>query len=137
MAEIEIRNTVSTDLARLAALDSAACARLVRSVLDLDRPAAVEQALEAFDRPAGDAPLRVEASGERGGEKLKIAGSYSGRVYVTIDRLGTMAVVNAVPENRLLAGLIPAEIFPSTSTRVRWFRRCLPPPDANCAGRTR
>jgi SpoIID/LytB domain protein len=32
---------------------------------------------------------------------------------VTIDRQGAMAVVNAVPENRLLAGLIPAEIFPS------------------------
>ena len=63
--------------------------------------------------PAGDAPLRVEASGERGGEKLKMAGSYAGRVYVTIDRHGSMAVVNAVPENKLLAGLIPAEIFPS------------------------
>jgi len=42
--------------ARLAALDSAACARLVRSVLDLDRPAAVEQALEAFDRPPATRP---------------------------------------------------------------------------------
>jgi SpoIID/LytB domain protein len=63
--------------------------------------------------PAGDAPLRVEASGERGGEKIKTTGSYAGRVYVTIDRMGNMAVVNAVPENKLLAGLIPAEIFPS------------------------
>jgi SpoIID/LytB domain protein len=63
--------------------------------------------------PTGDVPLRVEGSGERGKERFTIAGSYSGRVYVTIDRLGTMAVVNAVPENRLLAGLIPAEIFPS------------------------
>ena len=60
-----------------------------------------------------EAPLRVEASGERGGEKLKVAGAYAGRVYVTIDRQGTMAVVNAVPENKLLAGLVPAEIFPS------------------------
>ena len=63
--------------------------------------------------PVGDAPLRVEASGERGKDKFKIAASYAGRVYVTIDRLGTMAVVNAVSENKLLAGLIPAEIFPS------------------------
>ena len=54
--------------ARLAALDSAACARLVRSVLDLDRPAAVEQALEAFDRPAGDAPLIVPALVRLGSE---------------------------------------------------------------------
>ena len=63
--------------------------------------------------PVGEAPLRVEASGERGEDKFKIAGSYAGRLYVTIDRLGTLAVVNAVPENKLLAGLIPAEIFPS------------------------
>jgi stage II sporulation protein D len=63
--------------------------------------------------PVGDAPLRVEASGERGKDKIKVAASYAGRVYVTIDRLGTMAVVNAVSENKLLAGLIPAEIFPS------------------------
>ena len=62
--------------------------------------------------PGAGAPLRVEASGARGGEKIKIAGSYSGRLYVTIDRHGSMAVVNAVPENKLLAGLIPAEIFP-------------------------
>jgi SpoIID/LytB domain protein len=32
---------------------------------------------------------------------------------VTIDRKGGLAVVNAVPEDRLLAGLVPAEIFPS------------------------
>lgn len=63
--------------------------------------------------PVGDAPLRIEATGARGGERFSVAGSYAGRVYVTIDRQGSMAVVNAVPENKLLAGLIPAEIFPS------------------------
>lgn len=46
------------------------------------------------------------------GATTKAAGSYGGRVYVTLDRNGTMAVVNAVPEDRLLAGLVPAEIFP-------------------------
>jgi stage II sporulation protein D len=40
-------------------------------------------------------------------------GSYHGRIYVTIDRRGGLAVVNAVPENELLAGLVPAEMFPS------------------------
>lgn len=40
-------------------------------------------------------------------------GTYSGRLYVTLDRRGSLAVVNAVPEDRLLAGLVPAEIFPS------------------------
>jgi stage II sporulation protein D len=64
--------------------------------------------------PLGDALLHIEASGEGpGGSQQKVSGSYAGRVYVTIDRLGSMAVVNAVPEDRLLAGLIPAEIFPS------------------------
>jgi len=63
--------------------------------------------------PAGGTPLRVEAAGERGKEKFKVQGSYAGRVYVTIDRRGGMAVVNAVPENKLLAGLIPAEIYPN------------------------
>jgi SpoIID/LytB domain protein len=61
--------------------------------------------------PAGDAPLRVEWTSSDG--KRKGQGLYHGRVYVTIDRNGTVAVVNAVPEDRLLAGLVPAEIFPS------------------------
>lgn len=55
---------------------------------------------EIWFAPATDAPIRV-------GDK-----SYFGRVYVAIDRNGTLAVVNAVPEDRLLAGLVPAEIFP-------------------------
>ncbi len=63
--------------------------------------------------PIGGRPLHVEGRGLRGKEKFKVAGSYAGRVYVTIDRNGGMAVVNAVPEDKLLAGLIPAEIFPS------------------------
>jgi len=58
---------------------------------------------------ADDAPLRVEGIGE----KTRISGVYAGRIYVTLDRHGSLAVVNAVPENKLLAGLIPAEIFPS------------------------
>jgi SpoIID/LytB domain protein len=63
--------------------------------------------------PAADGSLRVEATGERGKEKFTVAGTYAGKVYVTIDRLGNLAAVNAVPEDRLLAGLIPAEIFPN------------------------
>jgi stage II sporulation protein D len=55
-----------------------------------------------------DAPLHVEGQGPG----ARPAGSYFGRIYVTFDRHGTLAVVNAVPEDRLLAGLIPAEIFP-------------------------
>jgi stage II sporulation protein D len=57
---------------------------------------------------AGDFPLHVEGQGT----SSKAAGSYFGRVYATLDRNGNIAVVNAVPEDRLLAGLVPAEIFP-------------------------
>lgn len=57
---------------------------------------------------AGDFPLHVEGQGP----SSKAAGSYFGRVYATLDRHGQIAVVNAVPEDRLLAGLVPAEIFP-------------------------
>jgi SpoIID/LytB domain protein len=63
--------------------------------------------------PVGDAPLRIEAGGERDQDKAKVAGTYAGRIYVTLDRTGALAVVNAVPEDRFLAGLIPAEIFPN------------------------
>ena len=39
--------------------------------------------------------------------------SYFGDIYVTIDRAGTLAVVNSVPEDRLLEGLVPSEIYAS------------------------
>ena len=38
---------------------------------------------------------------------------FYGQIYITVDRAGTMAVVNAVPADRMLAGLVPAEIFPT------------------------
>ncbi len=37
---------------------------------------------------------------------------YWGQIYVTVETDGSMAVVNSVPADRLLAGLVPAEIFP-------------------------
>ncbi len=65
--------------------------------------------------PVGDAPVRIQGLlPAAGGAAAKDAGrSYFGKIYVTIDRNGALAVVNAVPEDRLLAGLVPAEIFPS------------------------
>ena len=36
--------------------------------------------------------------------------TYAGKIYVTIGADGRLAVANAVPEDRLLAGLLPAEI---------------------------
>lgn len=40
---------------------------------------------------------------------------YLGRVYVTVDRKGQLAVVNEVPADRLLCGLVPAEIYTSAN----------------------
>ncbi|MBI5477651.1 MAG: SpoIID/LytB domain-containing protein [Deltaproteobacteria bacterium] len=39
--------------------------------------------------------------------------TFFGAVYVAVDKTGALAVVNAAPEDKLLAGLVPAEIFPS------------------------
>jgi len=38
---------------------------------------------------------------------------YFGRIYVAVDRHGKLAVVNEVPADHLLYGLVPAEIFTS------------------------
>jgi stage II sporulation protein D len=61
----------------------------------------------------GDSPLQVEAEGAAKGTPTKVSGAYFGKVYVTLDRNGSLAVVNALPEDRFLAGLLPAEIFPN------------------------
>jgi stage II sporulation protein D len=37
---------------------------------------------------------------------------YWGEIYVTLDQDGSLLVANAVPENKLLAGLVPAEMYP-------------------------
>jgi stage II sporulation protein D len=58
--------------------------------------------------PGNDAAIEIE--GTDGKEKSR--GSYYGKLYVTLDRRGKLAVVNALPAERLLAGLVPAEIFP-------------------------
>jgi stage II sporulation protein D len=44
--------------------------------------------------------------------------TYFGSVYVAVDKTGALAVVNAAPEDKLLAGLVPAEIFPSAPTEA-------------------
>jgi SpoIID/LytB domain len=61
----------------------------------------------------GDSALQVEAEGTAAKAPTKVSGAYFGKVYVTLDRNGSLAVVNALPEDRFLAGLLPAEIFPN------------------------
>src|SRR5262249_47281306 len=41
--------------------------------------------------------------------------SYWGKLYVAVDRSGQLALVNAVPEDKLLAGLVPSEMYPGAS----------------------
>jgi SpoIID/LytB domain protein len=60
-----------------------------------------------------DSPLQVEAESATGKNPARVSGAYFGKVYVTLDRNGSLAVVNALPEDRFLAGLLPAEIFPN------------------------
>ncbi len=48
---------------------------------------------------------------EGGGREAR---RYFGKLYVTLDGAGKLAVVNAVPEDKLLAGLVPAEMLPSS-----------------------
>jgi stage II sporulation protein D len=61
----------------------------------------------------GEGSLHIEAEALPGETPAHVSGSYFGKLYVTLDQRGHMAVVNAVSEDRLLAGLLPAEIFPN------------------------
>ena len=67
----------------------------------------------------GDSPLQVEAEGTAGKAATRVSGAYFGKVYVTLDRNGSLAVVNALPEDRFLAGLLPAEIFPNAQEALK------------------
>lgn len=59
--------------------------------------------------PGGVLELR-DVDKEGGGREAR---RYFGKLYVTVDHAGKLAVVNAVPEDKLLAGLVPAEMMPS------------------------
>jgi SpoIID/LytB domain protein len=57
--------------------------------------------------PSGGALEVEDVDRESGGRETR---RYAGLVYVTVDSTGRLAVVNAVAEDRLLAGLVPAEM---------------------------
>jgi SpoIID/LytB domain protein len=109
-------------LVTVAPADDEAAAR--KSAAELAAKFHVETALhpELVERPRGT----LVATDERGtvvkndailwfrpdgSELLEVEKKkYAGRLYVTLDNAGQLAVVNAVPEDRLLAGLVPAEM---------------------------
>jgi stage II sporulation protein D len=63
-----------------------------------------------------DEPIAVdEVPVGTGGSQLATSTEtrrYWGAIYVTLDAAGRLVAVNAVAEDKLLAGLVPAEIFP-------------------------
>jgi stage II sporulation protein D len=59
---------------------------------------------------AGDGKA-IEIEGQRL-DGTTFRGSYHGHLCLTVGRTGALVVVNTLPENQLLAGLVPAEIFP-------------------------
>lgn len=67
--------------------------------------------------PEGDgATLTVDNVVYGGGgakaDEARATRSFRGRIYVTLASDGSLSVVNALPEDQLLAGIVPAEIFP-------------------------
>ncbi|MCE9577887.1 MAG: SpoIID/LytB domain-containing protein [Deltaproteobacteria bacterium] len=66
---------------------------------------------------AGDTIVVDDVPVGTGGSQLQTSKEtrrYWGRVYVTLDRGGALVAVNAVPEDKLLAGLVPAEMMASS-----------------------
>jgi SpoIID/LytB domain protein len=68
-------------------------------------------------RPGNSAVVTIHdvvhgGGGSQVGAEKRQTRSYFGRVFVTLGRDGRLTVVNAIPEDRLLMGLVPAEIFP-------------------------
>jgi len=64
---------------------------------------------------AGDTITVDDVPTSAGGSQLETGTEdrrYWGAVYVTLGADGLLTAVNAVPEDKLLAGLVPAEIFP-------------------------
>jgi SpoIID/LytB domain protein len=69
-------------------------------------PRDAEETISVDDVPisAGGSQLETKTETRR----------YWGSVYVTLDERGMLVAVNAVSEDKLLAGLVPAEIFPDS-----------------------
>src|SRR6185295_11283512 len=65
-------------------------------------------------RRASETVTVADVPTETGGSQLETGSEdrrYWGAVYVTLDRDGALVVANAVGEDRLLAGLVPAEMY--------------------------
>jgi stage II sporulation protein D len=66
-------------------------------------------------RRAGDTIILQDVVAGRGGSQLQTKQEtrrYLGSIYVTLDSDGALVAVNAISADQLLAGLVPAEMFP-------------------------
>lgn len=68
------------------------------------RPTRPSETLTVADVPTGTGGSQLET----GSEDRR----YWGSVYVTVDHDGSLVAANAVPEDKLLAGLVPSEMYP-------------------------
>jgi stage II sporulation protein D len=68
------------------------------------QPRRASETLAVADVPTGTGGSQLET----GSEERR----YWGSVYVTLDHAGTLVAANAVAEDKLLAGLVPAEMYP-------------------------
>jgi stage II sporulation protein D len=67
-------------------------------------PLRSEQTLQIADVPVGGGGSQLTTTKEDR--------RYWGSMYVTLSNDGALVVVNAVPEDKLLAGIVPSEMFP-------------------------
>lgn len=77
---------------------------------DLETGTRVKAADAIWFKPAPGRRISVAVASASGAFRSR---PYWGQIYVTVGRNGTMAVVNSAPADRMLAGLVPAEIFAS------------------------
>jgi SpoIID/LytB domain protein len=68
------------------------------------QPRKPSETIAVADVPSGTGGSQLETTTEDR--------RYWGSVYVTVDRDGTLVAANAVAEDKLLAGLVPAEMYP-------------------------
>ncbi|MBI5493451.1 MAG: SpoIID/LytB domain-containing protein [Deltaproteobacteria bacterium] len=81
-----------------------------------DNGATLATAVDVVETHAGDDPITVEKVEHSQGYKNHgvVDRSYGDRVVVAVDARGKLAAVNALDVDRLLAGIVPSEIFPSS-----------------------
>jgi stage II sporulation protein D len=82
---------------------------------DLDHGVKIRAEGVLWFAPRSDQPITVHdvLHNTTIGQPSRETRSYRGQIYIAVDRLGKLSVVNLVSETDILSGLVPAEIFAS------------------------